>query len=625
MPIRRSDIGTVSTSAIPFTYNDSGPVLVDSARYFTTTPEAAWQYMQDLSAIAQGRAPRFSPETRGLTAEHAAGLLANATAATEAQLLVTGSDGARAMLASMVDFVETGGSLDGIEAPFFSAGVSLVDDPESEELLDSAASAFLQAGGLEEVFQVGEHLVAGRLRADDILPILDAAGGRLGLPSVTDVVHGIEGVADVFAHPGSIELDPGAALEALSGVVKAPGHRLFSSVSQTLNLISPAVAEAFCDFRHSDVGEFVETVGSIALGIGILIGAPAAATIKAGVHIVEGAVAFFTGVWDAIFGDDDDEERSRHGGRRSGSRGDRDRGRSAHPISDEERKKLKSGEHTMVGCAVEDPLVVPDRAPVRRVSDGSCPEPDLTLSVTVPAPGTEGAWPSSPEPKVSGPGVLAVFGKLNAEGPLSFDVDLAAGFGLDQVAETLGWDEGAARELVLTLETLGRSVPLDLARFARSEAANLGGSLPPEAPVSPPTACLPGADGTDALAVALDESGDSMVIRFTPMRQAKVTKTESTARATEIILADVSLDPVRASEVTLTRAYPATGSEVADPRADFAHSRRGTITEYAYASGWKGDTPNPLRLSRVQSVPELIAEITLQVRAVAAGRPPWFG
>ena len=36
-------------------------------------------------------------------------------------------------------------------------------------------------------------------------------------------------------------------------------------------MISPAAGAAFRDFRHSDVGTFVETVAAVALGIGLMV------------------------------------------------------------------------------------------------------------------------------------------------------------------------------------------------------------------------------------------------------------------------------------------------------------------------------------------------------------------
>ena len=43
---------------------------------------------------------------------------------------------------------------------------------------------------------------------------------------------------------------------------------------------------------------------------------------------------------------------------------------TSHPLTEEERHKIKSGEHAVVGCWVEDQLVVRD-GPIRRHEDGT--------------------------------------------------------------------------------------------------------------------------------------------------------------------------------------------------------------------------------------------------------------
>lgn len=618
-----AEYGTVSAGAVPFASTRSGTVLVDSAQYYSSEPQQAWQYMQDLSLIAQGRTPRFNVPAVDITPDHAARLLANATAATEAQLIVTGIQGAREGLASITEFVNSGGSLEGLEPTFFSYGVSLVNEPDAEQLLDEAAIALLRAGGLEGVFHSAKHIVHGRFGSDDILPIVDVVGGRLGFPAVSDVVHAVEGLGQIFTHPGAIAADPVAALEALSAVVKAPGHRLFTSVSSTLHSISPAVAEAFRDFRHSDVGQFVENVASIALGIGMIVSAPAAAVIKTGVHVVEGVVTFFKGVWETIFGGDDEEQAGGGEQVRPDRPGSTHTSPPAHAPTDEERKKLKSGEHTLVGCWVEDPLVVPNNIVIRRPEDGSCPDPDLTVENPFPPPGTEGVWPSTPQPRVSGAGVLGFFGNPGDEaGLLGFDADPSLGLSLDQVGGALGWDEQDATELVTILDRLGHTVPDRLAEFIASDLSNLGpGAYDPAGDRGIPSVCVQSVDGSDALALGVGVTDERLQVVVIPMRRGTPPESEVSLRNTVVVLGDTTLDTARAAIIT-SRTVTAT-------------TQRAVITEWAYwmASADPDNETNPiralgtrsgrLRLARVPSFDAAAEEIVFQLQTAGAGRP-WF-
>ncbi len=535
----QTDVERRAVAAVPFVTNSSGQVLIDRAQYYTTVAGDGWAYMQDLALLSQGKAGRFNVDLSGISPETAEKLLANATATVEGQLLATGPEGARGLLESMTAFVESGGSLEGLEGPFLSAGVSLLGEPDAADLLDRAASALEHAGGVRGVVGALEHLAAGRLSADDILPILDAASGQMGLPAVSDIVHAIEAAALILEHPEAILEHPGDAAIAVLHEVKGPGHRVFSSVSSTLGMISPAARAAFRDFRHSDVGQFVETVASVALGIGMLIGAPVALGIKAGVHVVEGAVALFTGIFDALFGDDDWRERDSGDDRDSGTdddrqdsdrgagdRRERDRGRGGHTPTQQERDKLKTGQHALVGCWVEEPEAIPD-GPIRlRTEDGSCPDPDLSVEVPVPLPGTEGAWPSTPQPYASGDGLFALFGDNTGDEPLQFHFDADAGFGLDQVVATLGWDETAEADLASELEALGQlnhgELQSLLAEF--DDIDRLSIQRDGELVDATPSVVIADTNGADAIAVAVIRGkAETAYIVCTPMETLNVT------------------------------------------------------------------------------------------------------
>ena len=185
--------------------------------------------MQDLSLIAEGRAPRFRTPPVDITPDHAASLLANATAATEAQLIVTGVDGAREGLASITDFVNSGGSLEGLEPTFFSYGVSLANEPDAEQLLDEAAIALLRAEGSRASSTLRNTLCVGDSDWTTSSPSsTSSAANSASRRSQTSCTR-LRGRGD-FTHPGAIAADPVAALEAVSSVVKAPGHRLFTAV-----------------------------------------------------------------------------------------------------------------------------------------------------------------------------------------------------------------------------------------------------------------------------------------------------------------------------------------------------------------------------------------------------------
>lgn len=585
-----SNLGIVSADAVPFSTTAQGAVLVDSAQYYTAPLSDAWAYVQDLSLVASGRPPRFVPSRVSISPELADTLLANATATLEAQLLAGGPAVAENMLRSMNDFLGSGGSLEGLEIPYFSTAITMLDQPNAEQLLDESARAFLKAGGLDGVFHSFESLTAGRFRTNDIFPILDAASGQLGLPAVSDVVAAIGAAGEIFKHPEQFALHAGETLEAAVHGVKAPGHRLFSSVSHTLTMISPSVGEAFRDFRHSDVGKFVETVGSIALGIGMVVAAPIVATVKAGVHIAEGAVAFFKGVWDAIFGSDDDRQREhpsptpapmpRAGG---------------HPLSDDDRKKIKDGTHAIVGCWVEDPFVMPDGPIRRKPQDGSCPEPDLSEPVPFPAPDPQSAWPSTPQPRVSGPGILALMSDISGKAPLSFEFNPSDGFTFESLGGNLGWNEEAAIELASTLEKIGYDLPDELDALTNALQGHV------------PRFTLPSVSERARVAVTVIPQAKRVWIIAAPIPRGAGLEVVDTGRAVLVDLGSVGAELRR----------------VPDIAAELAHARQAIISELGYAVAWgltdtdpiQTATRRPLDFVPVPDVAALVDEFLVRLRA----------
>lgn len=620
-----SDVGTVSVGAIPLTTTEIGQVLIDSAQYYSAASDLAWQYMQDLSLLAQHRAPRFLTGFE-IAPEQAQALLSNALATVEGQLLATGREGARGLLASMTGFIESHGSMEGFEAAFFSAAMSLLNDPASAPLLDDAARAFMKAGGAEGVFGSLEHLGSGRFHANDLLPILDAVSGRVGLPAASDFVHAIEGAGDIFRNPAAYATHVGETLEAAVHAVKAPGHRLFTSVSHILGMISPSAGASFREFRHSDAGRFVETVGSIALGVGLVVGAPIAVAVKTGAHVVEGAVAFVKGIWEAVFGSHHDAA-----GGHPPSGPEPSPGHAAgHAPTEEEKKHLKEGKHAIVGCWVENPEPVPPSGPIPPKKDGSCPEPDFLTPVPIPPPGPEGMWPSKPQPKISGPGILVLVG-FSQDAGVEFQFDPEAAFALEYVGPALGWNEAAVNELAATVAGL---LPDLAARLdTMPERDGLKHVVIPSGDGSirtTPSAVVPDVAGNDRIAVTVVGRETMTRIALTPMQRGGQVEVTPGFRSTQVTLGKVVLDSRRTVFVDLV---PEPAGRLVDPESEFEHSKQATLAEYAYARAFRmfeedplmvGDGAGVLRLTRAPDTNALLGQLIVQVQNIGAERSPWF-
>lgn len=437
-------------SALTFAQSTTGDVLLSAAQFYEITTEDAWGYMHDMARIAAGEMPAFGPpDGYGIDADVASTLHANALACSMAQMLAMDGEGLHNYFGSMLDFAEQHKSLDGLESVFFSGGVSVLHELDSSfieagsflegvsdhmhaagDLLERAGAVWDVVGGLKNVVTHG----------GDLVPVIDSITGQFGFPSL----HTIE---EFITNP--FESIEGFVGEAVDGFL-SPGHQLFDRVQHTVGVISSEAAHDFEAFRESEVGQFVETVASVAVGIGLMVEAPIVRTIKVGVAVVESVVTFVGGVFESIFGSSDENQPER-------------------PRETHHGDEVHRGQHALVGCWVEDPEVVPEALRYgntgRPLGDGTCPEPDLLLDIpqSVPMPGDEGSWPTRPSPWLGGEGLGALV-HFDEQMSLQMAFDDSGFLDMDGIAPSLGWDEVAFQDLIAEIELLAGTVAPDRAK-----------------------------------------------------------------------------------------------------------------------------------------------------------------
>lgn len=410
---------TESLTAIPFAESGLGAVVLAEARYYEATTARAWEYVQDVGLIAAGQVANFGlPGGYDLTPEMASVLHANATAATLGQILAMGPEGNHEMLGSLLDFADENGSIAGLESIVLSTILTELHSLDGG-LLERAETVWNAVGGLESVLS-GEA---------DLIPVIDGITGQFGFPSLET----LQGLFD----------DPVDAIGDVAGTIKAPGHRIFDRVQSVLGTVDADVGSAFADFRQSEVGQFVETVASVAIGIGLMIEAPIAVAIKAGSAVVEGVVTFIVGIFDAVFGSSDADENA------------------PRPVNDHD--KVRTGEHALVGCWVEDDLGDLDGKMPVKIEDGSCPDPDLQQPIPFPMPEEPGGWPGEPRPVLGGPGLGELFRPGDSgQYDIELSLDPSGTLDLGAIVPDLGWDQDAYEGLTEQLELLSVALPEQL-------------------------------------------------------------------------------------------------------------------------------------------------------------------
>ncbi|MBE1877307.1 hypothetical protein [Myceligenerans pegani] len=404
-------------TAIPFAETELGAVVLAEARYYEVPTTRAWEYIQDMGQIAAGRVPNFGlPGGLDLPPDVASVLHANATATTLGQVLAMGPEGSHEMLSSLLDFADEHGSIAGLESILLSTILTELHSHDGG-LLARAEMVWNAVGGLEGVLS-GEA---------DLIPVVDGITGQFGFPSLETLQH-------VFDDP------IGVGTEVVH-TIKAPGHRIFDRVQSVLGTIDADAGSTFAEFRQSEVGQFVETVASVAIGIGLVAEAPIAGAIKVGSAVVEGAVTFISGIFDAVFGSSDDENAN-----------------APEPPNDHD--KVQKGEHAVVGCWVEEEIVVDDTRIPEKVEDGSCPDPDLQQPIPFPMPDEPGGWPTEPRPVLGGPGLGKLFQVEDSDAySLAFSLDQTGLLELDAIVPELGWDEDAYEGLIEQLDILSVALP----------------------------------------------------------------------------------------------------------------------------------------------------------------------